>query len=233
MTTESIKDKILKLLALAESSNPHEAELATAQAEKLMIKWGIEEAELQARGKAVVDDIITEHRYYSGDYGKTWVMFANAICQGLGNVRLLHNKEPWSSRRAAFIIGHKSDVDRANMLLDSLEKQGQSAMKAWWKTAPEREWMTPMQGFKARREFLLSFSLTVMRRLKDVRRDVVRSSAPGTDLVLVSREKRVDAYTQEKYNPHRHIDRTERTIYGRHAGRIAGESASLGNEVSG
>ena len=44
---DSIKEKIVKLLALSESSNPHEAALAMQRAKEIMYKHGIAEADMR------------------------------------------------------------------------------------------------------------------------------------------------------------------------------------------
>ncbi|MBQ3883713.1 MAG: DUF2786 domain-containing protein [Succinivibrio sp.] len=48
MTKEELIDKIKKLLALSDSSNPHEAAAALARAQKLMEKYNIESKEINA-----------------------------------------------------------------------------------------------------------------------------------------------------------------------------------------
>lgn len=230
MTGDSIKDKILKLLALAESSNPHEAELATAQAERLMVKWGIETAELQDHEGAAVDDIVSVPREYKGAYAIVWVPFVNRIAFGLGNVRVLQSRDGFTSKRWAYVIGHKSDVERAEMLLNSLEIQAWSAMRAWWKNSEEREYLSDMDGYKARRQFIDSFAAAVQIRLKNMRREVVREFGTGTDLVLVSRSQKVDDFVESEYSPTKTRGRMEGSFFGRGAGHAAGQRASLGEK---
>lgn len=230
MAPANMKSKIEKLLRLAESSNPHEAELATRQAERLMVKWGIDEAELDAKGQTR-EEVIEFHRTY-GPNSRAWVPFAHAVCMGLGNIKTLKMKLN-GTRVRFYVIGHKSDVERADMLLDSLEIQAERAMLSWWATYEQKHFIEKSQWYKAKHQFLISFGMEVGRRLKEMRTEEVVERGTGTALVLASREKVVESWMHQNHNVRKSRGRLDGSAHGRVAGQAAGRTASLGEKAVG
>lgn len=229
--TDNIKSKIEKLLRLAESSNPHEAQLASQQAEKLMIKWGIEEAELQHR-QHKSEEIVEVRRTYTGQFAISWVSFAHAVCNGLGGLQNLQSGG--GNNRTFYTIGHKSDVDRAEMLLNSLELQAMHAEADWWSTYVRKYGMTSSEKYKTRRAFYISFAMEVKARLKDMRTAATQEAGTGTALVLVDRGKRVEAWVHQNRSVSarrgRGMDHSGAGFGAYAAGREAGRNASLGEK---
>ena len=67
-------EKIAKLLAKAErTDNEHERDAYTQQAERLMLKLGIERAELESAGEVKAEDIVEVTREWTGNYAITMV----------------------------------------------------------------------------------------------------------------------------------------------------------------
>lgn len=228
----NIKDKIEKLLAKAESTdNEHERDAFTAQAERLMLKWGIEAADLEARGEVKPEEIVEEHRVFTGSYAIQMPAFATAIALGLGNIRVLKsgNRNHW----LVFAIGHKTDVAHFWTLVESLDQQAQTARAKWWKTAPEKQWLTPWEGYLSQRNFITAFSATVSRRLRELRTEIQVEATPGAALVLVSKKERVDAWVDDTYSNLRNARSLASGSTGYSAGASAGQSASLGEKSIG
>lgn len=224
-----MKDKIAKLLAKAErTDNPHEAQTFTEAAERLMIKWGIEAAELEAGGTVGAEEIVQVIRTARGSYKQALLTLATTTCNGMGGLNVLQSKR--GNEIYVYIIGHKSDVERAEMLLNSLELQALSAMKTWWKSAPERHWLTSMESFKARRQFIISFGYEVGRRLQALRTEVVAEAQAGTALVLSDRKERVDEWMHSQHNVRKSRSRLHGSYAGRDEGRLAGRQANLGEK---
>jgi hypothetical protein len=178
MSDTSIKKRIEKLLRLAESSNPHEAELATKKAEALMVQWGIEAAELDAKGE-ISEKVVEIHRYYTTN-SRAWAPFVHSVCVGLGNLKALKLKMGGSKVRM-YLIGHESDVDRAQMLLNSLEIQAERALAAWWSAYPDKAWIPQGQWYKAKHQFLMSFGEEVRRPLAEPREPEPTSGTTASD----------------------------------------------------
>jgi hypothetical protein len=225
MSDTSIKKRIEKLLRLAESSNPHEAELATKKAEALMVQWGIEAAELDAKGE-ISEKVVEIHRYYTTN-SRAWAPFVHSVCVGLGNLKALKLKMGGSKVRM-YLIGHESDVDRAQMLLNSLEIQAERALAAWWSGYPDKAWIPQGQWYKAKHQFLMSFGEEVRRRLAAQRVEQVQERGTGTELVLVNREQKVNDWMHQNHNVRRGRG-IDGSMHGGAAGRAAGARANLGN----
>jgi hypothetical protein len=233
-----MKAKIEALLAKANANGvtPEESETYTAKAEELMVKWGIEEAELEAGGQHKAEPIIEVKMDFAASYGPTMVMFAFNICNGFGNLRNLQTSLSSSGKRRFWIIGHESDVTAAQMLISSLQIQAMRELKAWQKVDEGRKYRTEWENWKANRQFLTSFSVAVAKRLRATRVRVEETvTEPGTALVLASKKAKVDAWMDDQHpNLKKARGGQHGSYHGRDAGRAAGERASLGgNEVGG
>lgn len=230
MAIDGMKDKIEKLLAKAAgAATPEEQEAYQSKAEALMIQWGIDEAELESRDKTKREEIIEVKLTFKASYGPTMVLFANDICKGFGNLRVLQSSIGDGDWRVFYIIGHKSDVEAVQLLIASLQMQAMTELKKWQRTAPERKIMTDWQKWQSNRQFLLSFSQEVERRLRKMRtklEDQVKGT--GTELVLVDRKARVDAWMDEQY-PRLRKSRggMSGSRWGGQAGREAGARANI------
>lgn len=241
-TTETMKEKIVKLLAKAEgTTNEHEAETFREAAEKLMVKWGIEQLDLEVAGKVQRDEIV--HRVYDapGIYGFALQRLASNIARGLGNLEVLVSKRSARNDKGKFvdiatvyIIGHTGDLDRFELLYNSLQLQAITAMNRWWKTSEERYYLKGMEAFKERRQFVLSFGQAVFTRLVAAREAEKTSGhvSHGAELVAVDKGKAVKAFTQAKFNP---VSSRSRGVHGggaggRTAGHAAGMAAGLGGK---
>lgn len=226
-----IKVKIEKLLAKAEGTdNAAEREAYTAKAQALMLEWGIESADLEARGEVKPEEIVEVRKTWNSTYAVLWPMFVFSVARGMGNLRTL--KSGTKMRHSAFVIGHKTDVENLWMLMDSLEVQANHALAQWWKDAEERQWgLSAHEQYKIRRAFLLAFGDECGRRLRAQRVQVHTEATPGAALVLVSKADRVDAWTGEKYPSLRKGSSLANGASGTRAGRAAGSRANLGRSI--
>jgi hypothetical protein len=227
MTAAQMKDKIEKLLAKAErTDNDHERDAFTAQAQKLMLKYGIEEADLEARGEVKREDIVEEHRLYRGAMADAMCTFAHQVALGMGNLRTF--KTTFKATRTIWVIGHTTDVSNFWMLMNSLELQVAAARRHWVDTDLFYPELTKWEQHKAQRQFTMSFGTTCGNRLRKLRTEVQAEATPGAALVLVSKQEAVDEYTDNRHNL-----RSARGISGGHggsAGRDAGNRANLGGK---
>lgn len=124
MSNEKYKNKIRKLLALAQSDNPHEAERAKVQAQKLMAKHNIHEGDVEiitTSGKAIKRKNIK----------KSEAILVSAIlrisgCEGFSRCE---SEWDWGSQRYKYenkphFIGLQHDAELAayswDVLLDQL-----------------------------------------------------------------------------------------------------------------
>lgn len=227
--SNKMKDKIEKLLAKAEStSNDHERDAFTAKAQRLMLEWGIEEAELESRGEVRPEPVVEIHRSWHTTYAIAWVRIAADVAYGMGGLRVL--KSGSKSHHSAYAIGHQTDVENFWILMNSIELQATVAMKRWWRISEDRPraW-TARDAYKMRREFLLGFGAECGRRLRDLRKEVHVDATPGAALVLVSKDQRVSNYIDNHYRL-RKVPGMTRDTSGEAAGREAGRRADLGGK---
>jgi hypothetical protein len=226
-----MKTKIELLLAKAEGTdNDHERDAYTAKAQRLMLEWGIAEADLEARGEVKPETVVETHRVYTGIYAIAMMTFGNAIASGMGNLRVF--KSGTRTRFTLYVVGHETDVANFWTMMDSLDRQAHAARKAWWKVTPEREWMTGQEGYKAQRDFVLAFGAVCGKRLRELRQEVQVEATPGAALVLVSKAKRVDDYMEQNHRL-RPSRSTKGGMSGSRAGAEAGARANIGNSVEG
>ncbi|OAN42656.1 DUF2786 domain-containing protein [Microbacterium sp. H83] len=197
--TEAKLDLIAKLLAKAESTTPEEAEALSEHAERLMLKYGIEQAQIDERRGRLgqgQEQIVNERMLFTGVYAKDLREIGIGVATAFGVVRPLLAEHPPIA--ALHLIGHESDVRQVQTLTASLQVQAMVAMRDWWVEhralfVGHRESVRR----RARSGFLRGFAVGVMSRIEESRRTVVEESGSGTELVLVSRRRRVDDAVNE------------------------------------
>jgi hypothetical protein len=229
----AMKRKIAGLLAKAEKTdNEHERDAFNAKAEKLMLRLGLNQAELEAAGEKKAEKIVEERLHWENVYAKTMVDFAHAVCGGIGNLTTLQSGR-WANA-TVYIIGHKSDVELAVKLIRSLELQVLSALKAWQKASKaERAGQSNYDKLVGNRSFIKGFAATVNQRLHAERTEVEAEASTGAALVLASKMDRVMAALEDMYPK---LGKARKSGHGRYssvaaaAGREAGAKADIGNK---
>ena len=89
-------DLIAKLLAKAESTTPEEAEALTEHAERLMLKYGIEQAridEQRFRDGGAQDEIVQEQMLFTGAYARDIRELGALIAHALGSLHPLYGTD--------------------------------------------------------------------------------------------------------------------------------------------
>ncbi|WP_223623883.1 DUF2786 domain-containing protein [Microbacterium sp. EST19A] len=191
--TDAKLDLIAKLLAKAESTTPEEAEALTEHAERLMVKYGIEQARIdERRGRLGQEreEIVQERIVFTGTYARDLRELGASIALALDTVCPLHAEGAGS---LLYFVGHASDVQQARTLTASLEVQAMVAMRAWW--ALHRDAYGPFtegDRRRARSGFIRGFAAGAAGRIRDSRQTIVDEAGTGTALVLASRRERVE-----------------------------------------
>lgn len=199
------ESKIAALLTKAENeaATPAEAEAATAMAEKLMAQYAITRAQVASRraSQDAPEEIVTDSVRYGTSYHEAYVMLATQVVRALGNVRCYTSREAFNGQfrkhgHPLYIVGYKSDVDQAKLLIESLQLQSVTALGVWWK---DRRGLygNQSQKLRARREFIRSFGGGASERIRKSRAaamDEAESSEPGTALVVRNRSQAVDEH---------------------------------------
>ena len=199
---QDIAEKVALLLAKAEGTdNPIEAETYTRKAEELMLKHNIEEAQVAAKQPgSKVDQIVMERIPVSGQYAAALVRFGYIVAESfsLKSYTQLSTGKGVSAISYIWLVGHRSDVDQASPLVNSLLIQSDHAMRYWWETEGREvcAHLGKSKQYAARREFFFAFASGARQRLAETRKRVISEAGTGTDLVLVDRAKIVDQWAK-------------------------------------
>jgi len=232
--TSKIEDRIAKLLAKAEKTTPEEAEALTEAAERMMLKYGIEQAVINAKraGKSHTSDerMMKVEIIYTGVYRKAVFIAMADIADAFKTTKTIDAST--KDEAILWIVGYESDVEQMKVLVTSLQLQLMSALSTWWKTYDAAN-HTAMQKFKARRTFILGFGRGAATRIAESRRVIIadtKSSEPGTELVLRDRRQLVDDWANAQFNltPGKSVKMSGGGWAASQAGYAAGKNANTG-----
>lgn len=225
--------KIRKLLAKAEdpAATPEEAETYTARAAQLMAAHGIDQALLAADDptRDVVGDRVVEvPAPFARD--KAQLLSEIALRLRCRAVLRVHRRRHHPTAHSVHLFGHRSDLDRTDLLFTSLLLQcttqlGRTEVPPWeHKAAFRRSW-------------LAGFTMSVSQRLavteagaETAAADRTSRSGRSTSLVLADRGARVERALQDAYPAARTARRRELSGAGLEDGYLAGELADLGDQ---
>ena len=223
-------DRIAALLRKAESTNhPEEAAAFTAKAQRLMLKYSIDQAMIDAANDSGtgVEAITTEGftlRHTSAHARRLQTYLLNPATLAMGTCRMFV-----SGAKQCWLVGRPSDIESTGWMLDSLMKQCLSQMKAWSSTDPRFMHLDRNEKRKAQGQFIMSFGLTVAERLQAMFRTVT-SETTGSELVLANRLNQVDAFIASNMKTRAAKEtRLSGSAIGREEGRLAGQRANLGH----
>ena len=203
-----------------------------------MAQYSIEEAMLH--GTTVKDEKIVQHRLsYQGKYQNALFQIGSAVAHAHG-CKTLQSKSYYPTVKTLYVIGYESDVERVIMLDTSLQVQAQVALAAARKGGLVSSWMTAHEKFLEQREFLFGFASGVRTRLARAkqagRQDYVSEQvaagasesqvAEGMELVVRSREERIDLWIEEEY-PKLGKGRSAAMSRGSRSSQRAGHEAGL------
>jgi hypothetical protein len=241
----SYADKIAKLLNLAESTdNANEADAFNARAQSLMIRYGISERLLaQARGHQLQEEIIEHTITYKGIFHMALWRIGSAIARE-NNCTVWYAPHRGTARTDLHVIGYEPDVTNVKLLDASLQIQASTAMQRWYR-GQDVSWHTPMEKAKMRRTFLFGFANGLTTKLAAAKKTGVdavvqeetertgdaAAARISTDLVLMSKKKKVDEWMDARYGA------TLRTVKNRYttsawSDRAAGHRAGMNASVN-
>ena len=228
---EKKADLIAQLLAKAESTTPEEAEALTAAAERMMVKYMIDQAtidERRAKKGQAAEKIVEIRLDFTGAYRIELVNLSASVIYGLGSLRAL--QYTGNPRQASvWVIGFESDATQAAALIRSLHVQSMVALRQWWnENREDYRYETAYLKGRARESFIRGFGAGAGKRIRENRRTIISEAGTGTDLVLASRDARVQSYLNEK-NTRRGRSRSATAGGASFAGGyIAGQQANTG-----
>jgi len=230
--SEKKADLIAQLLAKAESTTPAEAEALREHAYRLMQKYMIDQAVIDARraklGQAH-EQIITKIIPFEGMYRQDMISLGAGVCTALRVVRPLASKGRLTSH--LHVIGFESDVAQADILIRSLQVQALLAVKEWWYSVRDTDayrYHDQADKVRARHTFVVAFGVGASERIAANRATVIEESGSGTDLVLLDRKSQVDAYVDAIPTVAGRASRRRYDGHAASAGTRAGREANTG-----
>lgn len=227
--SDAMLRRVQLLLAKAadDAATPEESEIYTAKAQELMIKYGIEQAMLNAARPAGQRERVESKRIeIPAPYGLDKASLLYRIAKALGCKTIRYTGRNLRKVTVVVVYGFPSDLAQVEMLFASLTLQATRDMlhaevPYWDNTAAFR------------RTFLSGFTSVVAHRLEQMHDRSVReadTATPGTALVLVDRKTEVE----QAYNLAHPDARTGRgrnlSGSGENAGRASGRRADLGGQ---
>lgn len=187
---------IAQLLAKAESTTPEEAEALTEHATRLMTKYMIDQATIdakRARAGHAQEEIIRASEQMSGSYQKPMLDLWVTVGEAFGPIRFL--KSNGKNYINLHIVGFESDVAQFRVLGKSLEVQCAVAMRSWWQENKASYDHLSTQGkWEARSAFITGFARGAARRMAESKRQVVSEAGPGTEIMLADRSTAVEEF---------------------------------------
>lgn len=232
---EKTKALIEQLLRKAESTTPEEAEALTEHAERLMLKYGIEQAMLNVSGE-VRDEVVREAVFVTGIYAMQLFEQSMFVLRALGLQAFFIDHRRWGKFNhlsgktekgvVIDIVGFKSDIDTYVPLIKSLHVQSMVAMKKWNRERTKAYFETGMDAYVARRSFVAAFGLGAASRIEKNRRTIVEENGPGTELVLVDRAEKVVNWVADNMNIRVVNSQARASRDGHTAGFVAGTEAT-------
>lgn len=225
---DRVLERVRKLLARAEhpTTPPAEAEACSAKAAELMSRHLIDRAVVDAgrsdHDKPVVRRIVVDAPYVVGK-----VVLLDEVAKAFG-IRVAIGGTASASSRRCTLVGFPGDLAMVELLFTSLLLQASTAMRHASEGHPN------VKAF--RRAFLFGYAYSVGTRLTAVRKDTVREAAattPGTELVLVDRQARVEAAFKDEFPRLGTFRTTVSSGSGLVAGRHAGARADLSARQTG
>lgn len=211
--SENVIRKVRALLDRAANTQfPEEAQTCRETAERLMVKYTIDEAMVEASavgGKTKPGSMEVE-------FTPPHINQMAYLMNGIANV--FNCKLILMGKKDAIIYGFESDLDAVWTLWESLYSQLMNELVAQGPGS---------SSFK--KSFMMSFSLRVHDRLEKFYKTAVEEGEPGTALVLRDRKTEVEALFHEKH-PYTSSKRMSggSDWAGHTAGTAAGARADIG-----
>jgi hypothetical protein len=236
-----LEAKIKHFLKLAEDpgATQDERDLASAQAERLMLKHGIDEAMLPGDERPA-EQIVKETIFFGGAYARERAeMFFRLVRAvklrgyhtgvGVRDRDILSGKIVNGDR--CTVVGYEGDVKSFMELMRSLDVQAAVGLKAWNKSHEWNYWEDNAAKQLARKSWLYGFGVGAGQRIEESRRVIINEAPTGTAVALIDREREVADWLRANMKLSSGRGR-RRTINGSASasGRSAGYSSNTGSK---
>lgn len=195
------KDKIKKLLALAESNNEHEAKAALLKAKELMAQYKIEEYELVDAKDKKVKRIDTKFEYTKrGEWwmgGLSTIIAENYCCRSAVSRDYLG-----AQKRTVFFIGLEGDVDVCAKIFEYAVETARTCGQRYLKRLPQWNKLSFAEKNKVKNSYALGFARGVRDAFEE-QRNARTTDESKWGLVMVVPKEVNDAcshFVADRYN---------------------------------
>lgn len=240
MTENVCTQKILKLLAKAESTTPEEAEALVEKAQELMQRYSITEAAIaHAKGeKSKPQQIVRKRFHFEGRFARAHVVLVGIVA-GAGGMRSVQRRARseasghWNAVDVD-IVGFETDVDNAELLITSLLIQSAQAANAYGKTWKLDNPHTNANTLTAEKvSFVIGYASGIGSKLRAARKRAetevkAERGERSVALAIVDKKKQVDEWMDHTYGKLRSTRGPSARTSSYQRGSVAGQNANLG-----
>lgn len=183
-TMDKIVDKIKKLLALANSSNENEAQLASTKAQELMMKYNLELSKIDSKDKDIKSEFIGEARK-KVSYKESLVL---ALINEFFNVQTVSIRRRGDNGNETVhdMIGEKHNVEIAKYVYDFLMMSFEQQFQAY-----KKETGCPLSSKKS---FMTGIYHGFYKKMEETNNKIVQENA-----LVVVKDKDVERFVFDKY----------------------------------
>lgn len=231
--------QIAKLLNKAESTTPEEAQALNEHAQRLMAKYAIDQARIDAnRALGKKESIIQEVIDCVGSWAIPEFDFVTGAANNMSIKPLVGSRKNGKYVR---LIGFESDVRQLQALFASIQIQAGLALREAIMRPGFYTWQTTaVEKYQARRDFMLGFMAGALSQMRRVREQVLAEEKAaeakaaagetvGTELVLVQKDERIATYMAENFG---RLGTARATRIKRGGGLHYGEGAEAGRRAN-
>lgn len=225
---------IEQMLKKAESTTPEEAEALLEAAAKLMARYGVTEAMLQASGEKKMEDIVRRSIHCTGANAKQLMLLANTICWAGGVTRATYVRYSANDYWVT-IFGYESDADAVVLLVQSVFTQALNAMWVWHKqeTNGRLRYADKTHRYNERCAFLIGYARGVQQKIQDAVTAAKQEydGNTGSALVLRDRGKQVDEYVEARVTRKSNLSGPRGSEHALIAGYVEGQNANINQKA--
>jgi hypothetical protein len=237
--SDSLVQKIQKILALTNSDNPHESDLAMARAQELCIKYNIDLAAIQLEKpeESKVEPIIREDLELDAARKSITQTYVTDIIQNFFGTKVLYHGNRWSGQKLIF-IGTKQDIENSKYINSYLNAKFMELWRNYYKN-------TPNVRLEERGSYISGLARGLSDKLQETQKKTENFESFGVDkdkvsnqygLMVVEKKERINQTLKEMFpklgtyyggGSSRHYNNSYES--GKAAGRTISLNKAIGN----
>jgi hypothetical protein len=223
---ELVIGKLRKLLSLATSNNPHEAELAMEKAQEIAMNHQIDLASIDMNGKSPNINVVQERMEF-GQRFPTVLIYVNSIIGKFFNVSILEHGNRIQGRSVSF-IGLPEDVSMAKFVYGFLSEAMQNCWNKYYAS-------TFNANLKDKAGYFLGFYNGLVAKLQK-NKEMLESKitdgrvANNYQLAIINRQELIKLYMETTFTGIKKVARKDVVVRDRGAyaaGVNAGDACEL------